>query len=322
MPEYVVIEGPRKVGIVEEPSVAVGPNQIKGRMLYSGISHGTEMHLYRGEHVWGDYPCRTGYSAVGEVSEVGEEVKAFKPGDIALSYCSHGTAFVTGEESAFPLPEGLRPDAAVILALAGVAYNGILEARIALGETVVVFGLGVVGLCASFFARRAGAFNVIGIDPIELRRRTALGMGVDAVIDPANEDVAAAVKDANAGEDADIVIETSGAIAALNQALKVIRQQSPIIALSWYSSSSEGLDLSRDFHFRRARIRVAQASSIPPELSPRWTHQRKVLSALRLMPEMGLERLITHTFAYQDAAQAYELVDQHPEQTVQVVLQY
>jgi hypothetical protein len=55
----------------------------------------------------------------------------------------------------------------------------------------------------------------------------------------------------------------------------VLREQCEVIALSWYPSSAEGLHLNRDFHFKRLKIRVAQSRSVHPELSPRWTDERR-----------------------------------------------
>lgn len=322
MPRQLYISEPYRIEIREEPRAELEADQARVKMLYSGISHGTEMNVYRGRSSW-EFPVRSGYSAVGEVVEVGADLTKAKVGDLVFHYAAHGSEFMLPESGpVYPVPEGVDPKSAVIAALAGVAYNGVLESRTALGETAVVFGLGVVGLCASFQVRRAGAFRVIGVDPLPLRREAALNMGVDATIDPAAGDIQEQVKAANGGEWADVIIETSGAIAALNDALKVIKNQSTIVALSWYSGDGSGLDLSRDFHFRRVNLRVAQASSVPVELSPRWTHERKFRSALSLMPEMPLDSLVTHTFPFEEAGKAYELVDKHPEECIQVVLEY
>jgi len=322
MPRQLYITEPFHIELRDEPDADLKADQARVKMLYSGISHGTEMNVYRGRRSW-DFPVRSGYSAVGEVVEAGEDFTKAKVGDLIFQYAAHGTEFVLSESGpVYPVPEGVAPKSAVIAALAGVAYNGVLESRVALGETAVVFGLGVVGLCASFQVRRAGAFRVIGVDPLQIRRDAALKMGVDTVIDPAARDVQQQVKAANEDEWADVIIESSGAIPALNDALKVIKNQSTIVALSWYSGDGSGLDLSRDFHLRRVNLRVAQASSVPVELSPRWTHERKFRSALSLMPEMPLDSLVTDTFPFEEAGEAYELVDKHPEECIQVVLEY
>ena len=82
------------------------------------------------------------------------------------------------------------------------------------------------------------------------------------------------------------------------------------------------MDLTGDFHRKRVTIRVAQGNSVPLYLSSRWTYERRVRSSLTLMPEMPLDGLITHRIPFQEAQEAYKLVDNHPEQCIQVVLEY
>ena len=322
MPKILYITKPRQIELRDEEPRPLKPHEARARMLYSGLSHGTTMNVYRGLNAK-SFPCRSGYSAVGEIIETGSEFQGASVGTVVCSHSSHGTEFILSNKQMFHrVPDGLEPRYGIFLPLAGVAYNGVLESRIALGETAVIFGLGVVGLCACFQIRKAGAFRVIGIDPIARRRDAALRMGVDAVIDPADGEVFEQVQSVNDGERADVVIEASGAIPALNDAIKTVKGQSVIVALSWYSSDAAGLNLREDFHLRRIHLRVAQSNSIPADLTPRWTHERKVRCARQLLPEMPLDSLITHEFAFEDAAQAYELVDRHPDDCIQVILNY
>jgi 2-desacetyl-2-hydroxyethyl bacteriochlorophyllide A dehydrogenase len=322
MPEVLYITEPRKIEIHKEPEQKLGPEQARAKMLYSGISHGTEMNTYSGR-IPGNFPCRSGYSAVGEIVEVGSEFTKASVGDRIFHYASHATEFVISEsQPVYLLPEGLDTKCGIFTALAGVAYNGVLESQIALGETAVVFGLGVVGLCTSFLIRKAGAFNVIAVDPVSIRREAGKRMGVDATLDPNENDIAEQVKALNGGQLADVVIETSGAISALNDALKAIQNQSMIVPLSWYSADAAGLDLSKDFHYKRVKIQVAQGGSVPLYLSSRWTYDRRVRSTMKVMPEMPLSSLVTHTIPFAEAQEAYELVNNHPEQCIQVILEY
>ena len=322
MPRTLYIVGPRKVEIHDESERELGPDQARVKMRYSGISHGTEMNVYGARNVR-DFPRRSGYSAVGEIVETGPKFTKAATGDRIFHYASHATEFTISEsQPVYLLPEGLEPKCGIFTALAGVAYNGVLESMIALGETAVVFGLGVVGLCAAFQVRRAGAFRVIAVDPIDIRRDAGLRMGADAALHPGEGDIEERVRALNDGRLADVVIETSGAIPALNDALKVIQNQSTIIPLSWYSTDAAGLDLTGAFHHKRASIRVAQGGSVPLHLSSRWTYERRVLSTMVLLPEMPLASLITHTVPFENAPDAYELVHSHPEQCIQVIMEY
>ncbi len=322
MPQVLYMTAPRKIEIREESPQEMGPKDARVRMLFSGISHGTEMNVYSGRNAR-DFPQRSGYSAVGEIVEVGSEFTRAAVGDRIFHYTPHASEFVLTEgRPLYPLPEGLDPKCGIFTALAGVAYNGVLESQVALGETAVVFGQGVVGLCAAFQMRRAGAATVVGVDPIGLRWEAGLRMGADTVLDPGAGDLLARFKDLNEGRLADVVIETSGAIPALNQALQVIQNQSTIVALSWYSNDAAGLDLTRDFHHKRVAIRVAQGGSVPLYLSSRWTYERRARSALELLPTMPLEALITHVVPFEEAQDAYEMVHDHPEKCIQVLFEY
>ena len=321
MPEALYVVAPGEVEIRPESSGGIAPDEARVRMLYSGISHGTEMNVYSGRNVR-QMPCRIGYCAVGEVVECGHQFTKASVGDRVFGYASHATEFrISQQGPVFKLPEGLDARCGVFTALGGLAYNGVLESQIALGETAVVFGLGAVGLCSTFLLRRAGAFRVISVDPIGIRQEAGLRMGACEALDP-GDDLADRVSALNGGELADVVLETSGAIQGLNDALKVIRKQSTIVALSWYSRDAAGLDLTKDFHVKRPNIKVAQGDSTPLHLSSRWTEERRALSTLQLLPEMPLDTLISHTFAFSDAQKAYELVHDHPEQCIQVVLEY
>ena len=210
----------------------------------------------------------------------------------------------------------------MFLALLGVAYNGILEARIVLGETVAVFGLGVVGQLVCQLARLSGARQIIGIDPIELRRQKVKEIVADVTLNPVETDVAQEVKQLTEGVGADIAIECSGATAALNEAIKVVRVYSPVVILSWYSGGSPDLHLGREFHYNKIKLLQAQGGGVNPELLARWTHERKIKSSLAYMSQLKLNELITHIIDFADAQIAYDLVDKNPSETIQLVLKY
>jgi threonine dehydrogenase-like Zn-dependent dehydrogenase len=95
-----------------------------------------------------------------------------------------------------------------------------------------------------------------------------------------------------------------------------------VVACSWYGTKPVTLQLGGSFHRHRPRIISSQVGSIDASLQPRWTHRRRLDVAIGLLSELRLAPLITQRFPVDRAAEAYELIDQQPERTVQVVLTY
>jgi threonine dehydrogenase-like Zn-dependent dehydrogenase len=120
----------------------------------------------------------------------------------------------------------------------------------------------------------------------------------------------------------DLAIEASGNAAALDQALEAVAFGGTVVVCSWYGTKQVPLTLGGAFHRRRLRIQSSQVSTIDAALQPRWTHHRRLSLARDLLPHLELRPLISHQFPVEQAAEAFSLVDQHPEQTVQVLLTY
>lgn len=333
----------RKIGFREFTTPELKANDVRIKTLYSGISSGTEMATYHGttpflkkvfdpelklfieadNSSW-EYPQKSGYANVGEIVEVGEAVSRFKGGEIVFTYEAHQSEVVVDENTPLILPKDIKPEYGVFTALLGVAYNAILDARIILGETVVVFGLGVVGQLIIQLAKMSGAKCVIGVDLIEKRLECAKLSGADITINPSkSKNVAREVRELTNNRGADVVIECSGSTVALNEAIKTAGFQSTVVTVSFYSSNEgKGLYLGEEFHHNRIRLISSQAAGVNPELSARWTGQRKVESAVELLPKLKLENMITTFFDFNDAAKAYDKIDKHPEEDIQLVLKY
>jgi 2-desacetyl-2-hydroxyethyl bacteriochlorophyllide A dehydrogenase len=333
----------RKVIFKEFSSTELKPNEVRIKTLYSGISSGTEMATYRGttpflkktfdpqlklfiesdDSSW-EFPQKSGYANVGEVIETGKAVSRLKKGDVVFTYEPHQTEAVVDENTPLVIPQGVKPENGVVTALLGVAYNAILDARIVLGETVVVFGLGVAGQLIIQLAKMSGAKCVIGVDLIEKRLECARQSGADITINPSkSENVAREVRKLTNNRGADVVIECSGSTFALNEAIKTAGFQSTVVTVSFYSSNEgKGLYLGEEFHHNRIKLVSSQASGVNPELSARWTGQRKIESAVELLPKLKLDNLITSVIDFEDASKAYQKIDEHPEEDIQVVLKY
>ncbi|HEY6203444.1 MAG TPA: zinc-binding alcohol dehydrogenase [Candidatus Limnocylindria bacterium] len=321
----------REVEIRDEIVGHAGPGEIRVHAIASGLSHGTEMLVFRGEvpvdlaldlpTLAGSYafPIKFGYASVGRVIETGAGVTELAPGDHVFVHHPHQQEYVVRATSAVRLPKRLPPELGVFVANCETALNVVLDAHPHLGDEVVVIGQGVVGLLVTQLLERAGAL-VTAVEPIAARRELALRGGAEDAVAP--EAALARIATRTKGRGADVVVEASGNAGALQLAIDAAAFQASVVVCSWYGTKPVSLDLGSRFHRQRLRLVSSQVSQIDTALAPRWDRQRRLDTALALLEELVLGPLISHRIPFARAAEAYELVDQRPEETVQVILTY
>ena len=343
IPKRVVFTSVRKAEYIEAGEMGgLNDNEVMVQTLYSGISAGTELTWFRGgnpnlykkwdpetrlflkaEAPTQNYPQATGYENVGKVIAKGSGVRTLDVNDVVFSYWNHVSAYRMEERELFKLPEGVEPKHGVFIALGGVAFNGILDAQISPGETVAIFGMGVIGQLAIQLARIAGAKTVIAVDLESRRLELAAQSGADVLINPREcEDVALKVRCLTGNRGADVVIEASGAYPALQEAIRTACFQGRVIVVSFYTGEAKGLNLGEEFHLNRIRLISSQASGVNPALHPRWDSERKLEAFLGLLGKLRLSHLISHEFKVEACQRAFDLVDKHPQETMQVVFVY
>lgn len=323
---------PRQVELRREDVPSTGVDQVRVRTIASGLSQGTEMLVYRG-HVSPDvdldlptlrgsfrFPIKYGYAAVGRVVEVGGDVHTVGPGDLVFVHHPHQTEFVVPASMPVLLPPDLPPESGVLFANVETAVNVLLDAHPRLGERILIFGQGVVGLLLTQLAHRAGAARVITVDPVDRRRVLSAMLGADSV--PPGDGLVDCVRDMTENRGADIVIEASGNPAALAQALDCVASEGTIVVCSWYGTKPVTLPLGGRFHRSRIRVVSSQVGSLDPCLSARWDRERRTEFTRAILSELRLTELITHRIPLERAAEAYELVDRRGDETVQVILTY
>lgn len=321
----------REVEIRDETVGRPGPGEVRIHAIASGLSHGTEMLVFRGEApadlaldlptLAGSYafPIKFGYASVGRVIETGAGVSELAAGDHVFVHHPHQEEYVVRAASAVGLPKRLPPELGIFLANCETALNVVLDAHPHLGDEALVIGEGVVGLLVTQLLKRAGA-RVTAVEPIAARRELAVRCGADDAVTP--EAALARIATRTNGRGADVVIEASGNARALQLAIDAAAFQASVVVCSWYGTKPVSLDLGSRFHRQRLRLVSSQVSQLDPALAPRWDRRRRLDTALALLEELVLGPLITHRIPFARAAEAYELVDQRPEETVQVILTY
>ncbi len=327
------LAGPRQPELRSDLVPPPRPGEVRVQAVASAISQGTEMLVYRGQipddlpldlpTLSGSFgfPIKYGYALAGHVIDTGAGVSTLAPGDAVFVLHPHQSVALAPEELAMRLPDGLDPVLGVFAANVETALNVVHDAPLRLGESVAVFGLGTVGLLIVQLLKMAGAGQVIGIDPIARRRELALTFGAEAVFS-ASDDLPERIRTLTGGRGADIAIEVSGATVALQPAIDAVAVEGTVVVASWYGTKPVSLTLGGHFHRGRVRLRSSQVGRIAPEQSARWDVRRRTATVASLLPCLRLAELISHRIPLDDAAAAYRLIDEHPEDVVQVVLEY
>jgi 2-desacetyl-2-hydroxyethyl bacteriochlorophyllide A dehydrogenase len=335
--QAVYFTGPRRLEVRQEACPATAPDELLVATHATAISAGTELLLYRGQapsDLPADatlaslpgtlaFPRKYGYAAVGQVIEAGEAADASWIGRQVFAFHPHETYFTARPADLLPLPPDLPPEHALWLPSLETAINLVQDARPILGERVVVFGLGIVGLLTTALLCRMPLARLVVVDRHAWRRRTALHLGAHAALDPAlphlSDELRAAL-DNPSGQGADLVLEVSGDPSALQSALEICGYAARVVIGSWYGTKRADLDLGGLFHRNRITLTSSQVSTIAPRLAGRWDKPRRMALALDLLRTLEIEAWVTHRFDMAQAAEAFDLLDQRPEETLQVIL--
>ncbi|HTN63381.1 MAG TPA: zinc-binding alcohol dehydrogenase [Devosia sp.] len=321
------------------------PDQVRVRTLFSGVSAGTELSQYRGtspfmSRSWDaqnrvfrqsdtpswSFPVRNlGYEEVGEVVEVGVAVTRVRAGARVFGTWGHRTGHVLAEAEAADrlLPADADPRIGIFSHIGAVALNGVHDARIRMGDLVVVFGLGVPGQIVIQAARASGA-TVVGVDPVASRRAMAERLGADRTLDPMAGSIADIIKGETGGRGADICIEVSGAVPALAEAMRTVAYASRVVAMGFFQGETRGLSLGDEFHHNRIELISSQISGVAPDASHRWSKLRLWQSAVRLQHEgrLNLLPLITDMVPFAEAPALFARLDAGDPAILQSVLSF
>jgi threonine dehydrogenase-like Zn-dependent dehydrogenase len=339
-----VLEGPRHVSLQDVPDpVLPGPEGVVVAVERTAIC-GSDLHLYHDAPT--GTGIRLGHEAIGTVTEVGAHVRTHRPGDRVLvsgvigcgvcrpclagqpNVCEAGqaTAFGTvphlpggqaeamavpfADLFALPIPEGMADEAAVLLTdILPTGYLGALRASIAPGSTVVVVGLGPVGVMAVQCAALFSPARILAIDvvPERLARAEQLGAeAIDARQAPGYEQVMAATR----GRGAESVIEAVGSDATVVDAVSCAAVGGTV--------SVVGVNLTMDLPFPMGLVFLKSLTlrAVFAPIPGTWA----TLVPLVLAGRFSLAETFTHHMGLSQVAEAYELFDSRAGGVLKVLL--
>ncbi len=349
MPRKLLLDGARRLRLASYDEASLRPNEVRAEAIVSGISHGTELNLYRGTAPFNDKRFDKdlrlfrpgsdhvndaeglGYEWVGRVSKVGTEVGHLEVGDLVHMLLPHRETHTFDPANwpnrgrIDPLPSGIDPEDAIFLAVAGVALQAVHDASIKVGDRVTIFGAGAIGLLAVQLARMNGASWIDVVDPLRSRRVLAATYGADRTLDPTACDVGYEVKTAGSEPGSDVAIELSGQYEALQDALRCVRKAGLVVAGGFYQGGGTPLLLGEEWHHNRITMVSSMAVWDCPHRSyPAWSRERihRTVTDLLAQRRLTTAGMISHHIPFSDAVTAYELIDEHPDEATKVVLTY
>jgi alcohol dehydrogenase len=345
-----VFHGTHDIGVEEAPRPRAGVGEAVLRITLTTIC-GTDLHILRGEYpvkpglVIGHEPVGVitelgpgvmGYAVgdrvlVGAITPCGQ-CQACLSGH--LSQCGSGSGYqalggwrfgntINGAQAEYLLvpnaqanlakiPEELTDEQVVLLAdIASTGFSGAESGSVKIGDAVVVFAQGPIGLCATAGARLMGAALVIGVDGDEARLKMSQRMGADVVLDYRAVDVEEEVKRLTDGG-ADVTIEALGTQQTFEQALRCLRPGGTLSSLGVYAGK---LHIPYDaFAAGIGDYRIVTT------LCPGGKERMRRLMEVVRHGRVDLTPLLTHRYALDDIVEAYQLFGERRENVVKVAV--
>lgn len=333
-----VVPGERQVRLESFELAAPGPNEIRVHTEASLVSAGTELAIFTGIHqgltnphtTWPKYPQVMGYMAVARVDQVGSSVSGYQVGDRLLTstgHTSHAVLDATDPPGGrvWRLPNDGPAHRLVLARMAKTAATAVVRAGETFTQSAAVVGLGIVGQVALRLFQAAGAWPIIGVDPVEFRRQAAIRGGAMAAIDPTEGDAAARVREVIPGG-ADIVIDATGWASALPGILPLAREAGTVVVLGSPRGAARDVDFYTDLHRRSLRLIGAHDSGIGAEIREGFSHtSQRVVPALIDWVASGrvpVDDLISHHVPAPGLDQMYAGLLEDKERFLGVVLDW
>jgi threonine dehydrogenase-like Zn-dependent dehydrogenase len=343
---------PGRIELTEKRVPKAGPGEALVRVTTTTIC-GTDVHILKGE-----YPVApgltVGHEPVGVVAELGPGVVGYQVGQRvrvgAITPCGQCLACLAGDRSQCggteapiravggwrfgntidgcqaeyvrvpfamanltPVPDSLTDEQVLMCPdIMSTGFAGAERGRIRIGDTVAVFAQGPIGLCATAGARLRGATRIIAVDGIPERLETAKRLGADLVVDFREGDVVEAILDVTDGRGVDVSIEALGTQQTFENALRVLRPAGTLSSLGVYSGKLtlpiEPLAAGLGDH--------TVVTTLCPGGKERMGRLLHVVESGRV----DLRPLVTHRFALDEIAEAYDLFSHQRDGVLKVAI--
>jgi L-iditol 2-dehydrogenase len=335
---------PRRFHFIDSAAADPGPGEIQVRVRSIGIC-GSDLHYYA-EGAIGDvtikYPVVLGHEPTGEVWKAGPGVSGVSRGDRAMLepavYCYHCEYCRSGHHNVcekivflstppdpgffreyvnlpahnvIALPDKLSYEAGTLFEPLAVVLHSMTFARVALGETVAVFGAGPIGLLTIAALRASGAGRIWAVEPRSSRRELARVVGADAVIDPGATDPVQEIVRDTGKRGVDVALDCATKSGTIQQAIDSVRALGRVVIT--------GIPSERETPINMHVLRRKEATIHNVRRSNHETDAAVAMLAAR--PDL-FAPLVTHRLPIDDVGRAFDMLETGADGAAKIVLSF
>lgn len=317
-------------------------DEVLVKIEYVGIC-GSDVHFYENGRI-GDFIVNgqfiLGHETAGTVTEVGENVRTIKPGDrVALEpgitcgkceFCKTGkynlcpdvkffatppyhgvlTEYVAHPaDMCFKLPANVTTKEGALVEPLAVGLHAANQGNVKLGDSVVIFGAGCIGLVSLLSAKAYGAAKVVVVDLIDKRLDYAKKLGASEVINAKKEDVFKRIDEIFGGRGADVTIETAGSVKTIQQTAAVARRGGTIVLVGMAPQDKIEYDFSK-----------IMAKELTIKSVFRYRNLYPVAIAAIADGKIDVEKIITHEFDFSNVKGAFDRVIEDAQNVVKGII--
>lgn len=317
-----IAEAPDRVVVAEVPMPEMGPKDIRVRGVRSLISPGSELNRVRRlpgdeDSKWPNHDL--GYAMAGVIEDVGSEVTEWKHGDRVVTMRHHQQHVVAPTEGdvirePVAIPDGIGWDDAPFICWGRSCHNWTMKANIAIGETVAVVGLGLVGLLMTMWARLRGPERMIALDLDQSRLDLAARIGADVLVNVRDGDAIEAVKHATGGRMADCTLHCAAGphVEAFELSQRVTRTGGRVVLIGIHS---EPLTILRHEFLHKDLLGGGTDYDYSPAL---FDVGARMLAAGRL----PVGQIVTHNVPYTQGPEIYDMLNFRSHEAGAVLLRW
>ena len=332
------VRAPFEFGLAQVEVPQVARNEVKVDVAYAGIC-GSDLHIIHGQNAFVRFPRVTGHEFSGVVREVGEGVEHIKVGDRVCidPVISCGTCYpcrinrpnvctqlqVIGvhrdggfsEQLSVPasnvhrLPDSMSLSHAALVEPYSIALNVLDRMQPHPGDSLLIYGAGVIGLTLVQMARALGLTDITVTDVIDERLETARSLGATRTLNGKDVDVEATMRELTEGQGVPLIVDAACIPALMPQ---MVRLASPAGRIGLLGFNATPTDL-------------VQLEMIKKELTLVGSrlNNRKFPRVIELIAsgKLQVQEMISHRVGFDDMPEAIALIENHPEQTRKVLVQ-